>query len=149
MSNQQFVPQRPSDGSSDLRLTPQHASRDACSERFRFQHHKLDVYRAARRMARQCKVLYERVPRGYRSFADQLLRSAGQTQLLIAEGANRYTAGQKRQRFTEARGEAGEVAAAVELLMDLELIGAPEGAEVMELADRICAMLTQLIKRHR
>ena len=67
--------------------------------------------------------------------------------MLIGEGANRYTAGQKRQRFSEARGEAGEVAVVVELLMDLELVPVSEGDKALELADRVCAMLTKLISR--
>ena len=114
-----------------------------------FSHQRLDVYRVALEMARRSRELADRVPRGYRTFADQLLRSAGQTVLLIGEGANRYTAGQKRQRYTEARGESGEVAAAVELLATLRLIAQAEANEVMHLAGRVAAMLTRLIQRHR
>ena len=114
-----------------------------------FSHQKLDVYRVALEMARRSREIADRVPRGYRSFADQLLRAAGQTVLLIGEGANRYTAGQKRQRYTEARGEAGEVAAAVELLTTLRLAPQDETDEVMHLAGRVAAMLTRLIQRYR
>ena len=89
------------------------------------------------------------MPRGYRSFADQLLRAAGQTVLLIGEGANHYSVGQKRQRCTEARGETGEVASAVELLATLRLAPQGEAKEIMHLAGRVAAMLTRLIQRHR
>jgi four helix bundle protein len=113
-----------------------------------FPHHRLDVYRLALDMARLAKQLADRVPRGYRSFADHLLRAAGQTVLLIGEGANRYGAGQKRQRFTEARGECGETASAAELLSVLGLVPKDDAHQLMIIADRVGAMLTRLIKRH-
>ncbi len=86
-----------------------------------FPHQRLDVYRVALQLAQQSKGLADRIPRGYRSFADQLIRAAGSTVLLIGEGANRFSKGQKRQRYAEARGECGEVAAALELLVALGL----------------------------
>ena len=119
------------------------------TRRYPFSHERLDVYRVGLEMARVSRQLADRVPRGYRSFADQLLRAAGQTVLLIGEGANRYTTGQKRQRYSEARGEAGEVAAAVELLATLRLVPKPDADEVIHLAGRVAAMLTRLIQRHR
>jgi len=114
-----------------------------------FAHQKLHAYQVALEVARQSRALADRVPRGYRSFADQLLRAAGQTVLLIGEGANRYTAGQKRQRYTEARGESGEVAAAAELLATLRLAPHAEATTIIHLAGRVAAMLTRLIQRHR
>lgn len=119
------------------------------TRRYPFAHQRLDVHRVGLEMARKSCRLADRVPRGYRTFADQLLRAAGQTVLLIGEGANRYTAGQKRQRYTEARGEAGEVASAVELLATLRLVPQAEADEVIHLAGRVAAMLTRLIQRHR
>ena len=118
------------------------------TSQFRFAHHKLDAYRVAREMADRSQVIAERVPRGYRKWADQLLRSAGSTVGLVGEGANRYSAGQKRHKFTEARGEAGEVAAWVEQLHSCGMVGEAEALEVLALADRVCAMLTRLIRRH-
>ena len=110
-----------------------------------FNHHKLDCYRVALDMLRDAHVVTKRVPRGYRSFADQLLRAAGETVALIGEGANRFTKGQKRQRFTEARGEAGEVAVHVEALRVMELISELDAHRLLGQADRVCAMLTRLI----
>ena len=114
-----------------------------------FAHQKMDVFRVAMQMARESRELSDRVPRGYRSLADHLLRAAGQTVHLIGEGANRYTAGQKRQRYTEARGESGEVAAAAELLATLHLAPKAEADAIIALAGRVAAMLTRLIQRHR
>ena len=119
------------------------------AQTFPFPHTKLDVFRVALQMAAKAKALADRVPRGYRSFADQLIRAAGSTVLLIGEGANRFTAGAKRQRFSDARGEAGEVAAAAELLATLELVPTKEALEVIQLAGRVGAMLTRLLQRFR
>ncbi len=114
---------------------------------FPFPHTRLDVFRVALQMAAKAKELAERVPRGYRTFADQLIRAAGSTVLLIGEGANRFSTGQKRQRYSEARGECGEVAAAAELLATLKLVPAKEAQEVLQLAGRVGAMLTRLLQR--
>ena len=112
-----------------------------------FPHTQLDVFRVAIQLARAAKVAADRVPRGYRSFADQLLRAAGSTVLLIGEGANRYSVGAKRQRYSEARGECGEVAAAAELLRALGLLSEPEAETLLGLAGRVGAMLTRLLQR--
>ena len=115
--------------------------------KFPFPHKKLDVYNVALDMAVKTKDLAVHIPRGYRSFADQLLRAAGSTVLLIAEGANRYSAGSKRQRYSEARGECGEVAAAVELLDAMQLVPSQKAREILALAGRVGAMLSRLLSR--
>ena len=74
-------------------------------------------------------------------------RAASNTVLLIGEGANRFNPAGKCQRYSEARGEAGEVAAAAELC---ELNGwavAEQRQELLELAGRVGAMLTKLLRR--
>ena len=114
---------------------------------FSFPHNRLDVFRVALDMAVQARLVADRVPRGHRSLADQLLRSSGSTVLLIGEGANRYTAGSKRQRYSEAKGECGESAAAAELLAALKLAPVVECEALLTLAGRVAAMLTRLIKR--
>ncbi len=114
----------------------------------RFPHHRLAAYQFSLEVAAQAKDLSDKVPRGYRTVADQLLRAGTSTVLLIAEGANRYTAGHKRQRFMEARGECGEVAAAAELLTRLGLVPVDDALRLQATADRVAALLTGLIKRH-
>ena len=117
-------------------------------KRYQFSHHKLDVFRMALEVLRDVHDITRRIPRGYRSFADQLLRAAGETVALIGEGANRFTSGQKHQRFSEARGEAGEVAVHIETICAMKLIGEDEADEVLGKCNRVCAMLTRLIQRH-
>jgi four helix bundle protein len=129
-------------------MTPDARSIDVPTTTFgAFPHHKLDAYRVALDMAVVARRVADRVPRGFRSFADQLMRAAGSTVLLIGEGANRYGAAMKRQRYVEARGECGEVAAAAELCAALRLAPEAETAELIELAGRVAAMLTRLAQR--
>jgi len=123
-------------------------SLDPARGHYPFAHQRMDVFRVAAEMAVRSRQIADRVPRGYRTFADQLLRAAGNTVSLVGEGLNRYTAGQKRQRYTEARGECGEVAATLELLSVLRLAPKSETAPVIHLAGRVAAMLTRLIQRH-
>ena len=114
----------------------------------RFPHQHLLVYRLAVELAVQAKDLAGRVPRGYRRLADQLIRSGSGVALLIAEGANRESSPQRRQRYIEARGECGEAAATVEVLARMGLLRGDTPPRFTENADEIAAMLTALIRRH-
>ena len=117
-------------------------------QRPRFTHHRLDAYRVALDMAREAETLAARLSGRHRRVADQLGRAAIAVPLLIAEGANRRTSPQKRQRFTEARGECAEVASACEVAEHIGLLSYEDTVEVEVLADRVTAMLTRLIARH-
>ena len=114
-----------------------------------FPHERLDAYQVALRMAAAAKGVAAHIPRGHRSIADHLLRSASNAVLLLAEGANRRTAKEKRQRFVESRGECAEVAAAADLVVVLELVPSAEAHDLKHLAGRVSAMLTGLIGRQQ
>jgi len=112
-----------------------------------FPHHRLDAYHASLDLAEMALALARGIPRGHRGLADHLTRSATAMPLLIAEGANRTSAGLKRQRFEEANGECGEVAAVAELVDRLGLVRGDGPAVVLELAGRVAAMLHGLVAR--
>ena len=112
-----------------------------------FPHSRLEVYRVALETAAHAKSIADGIPRGHRSLADQLLRASAPVVLNISEGANRFTTGAKRQRYSEARGECGEVAATAELLSILDLAPANDCNNLITLTSRIAAMLTRLIQR--
>ncbi len=112
-----------------------------------FPHEKLDVYHVALAMAALARKIAERIPRGYRSLADHLLRAASNTVLLLATGANRRGAALKCQRFGESRGECGEVATAADLLQALAIGVQSDVEELRRLASRVSAMLTRLMAR--
>ncbi len=107
---------------------------------FPFPHQRLNAWRVALELVTQVKTLCERIPRGYRNVADHMLRAAVNTALLLAEGANRLTAGQKRQRFGEARGEVGEVAGGAQVAAALGLVPPPRpsGSSTRRAASRRC-----------
>ena len=112
-----------------------------------FPQHKLDAYNVAVEMAVHAKKISDAVPRGHRNLVDQLLRAATSVVLNIGEGANRTTPGAQRQRFSEARGEAGEVAAAAELLSVLNLDPGSLSEDLICCTGRVAAMLTGLIRK--
>lgn len=112
-----------------------------------FPHHKLDAWHVAVELAKAGRALAARIPTGDKDLAQQLKRSSTAAVLLIAEGAGRRTAGHKRARFSEARGECSETAAAAELAGVLGLVREDEAAEVVALAGRVAAMMTRLIQR--
>lgn len=115
---------------------------------YRFAHRKLVAWQVARELADRVRPVVLRLPRRYGKLAEQLLNAALATEALIAEGANRYTPAQKRQRFVEARGECGETASHLERLWRFRLIDEKEVTEMLALADRVCALCTGLIRRH-
>ena len=115
-------------------------------EAHEFTHRKLAAYRCALEMARQAKGIADGIPRGYRCFADQLLRSSGATVLLVAEGANRRSRGTKRQRYEEAQGECGESAGNVEMLSTIGLCKQPTADEFADIAGRTAALIAGLVR---
>ena len=114
----------------------------------RFAHHKLHVWHYAKELAICGRQLAVTIPRGDRDLADQLKRAATGPALLIGEGANRLNDGEKRQRFNEARAEACEAAVAAELLTALGLVDTAKAAELIQVADKVAAMLTGLIRKY-
>ncbi len=96
------------------------------TQQFQFAHHRLEVYRLALDQVEAVHAVGRGILRGYKNTADQMLRAAGSTVGLIGEGANRFSKGQKRQRFTEARGEAGEVAVHVEAGYRMRIVDVPQ-----------------------
>ena len=120
---------------------------DSSSTAGAFPHEKLDAYHVALEMAALARRLAEAIPRGHRNVADHLLRAASNTVLLLAEGANRRGAGEKRQRFAESRGECAEVGAAGDLLLAFQIASRTEADALKELASRVSAMLTRLMAR--
>ncbi len=117
------------------------------NDRPSFPQHRLDVYRVAVVLARKTREAAKTIPRGDRPLADQMKRAATSTVLLIAEGANRRSPGDKRHRYSLARGECGELASAVELARAYDLFDGEQATELLELAGRANAMLLRLEQR--
>ena len=112
-----------------------------------FPHHRLAAYTQALDALVLAKTLADGVPRGYRSFADQLLRATGSVVLNTCEGENARTAGEKRQAFGVARKEAGEAAGAAEALARMGLAPEEDARQLIHLLDRVAAKLRGLMNR--
>lgn len=93
--------------------------------------------------------LLTNLPRGFGEDASQLRRSSGAVPKLIAEGANRWAAGDKRRRFEEAEGEIGETAAGLEDLAGLGVLDTTKVAEAIAVWARCRATVLGLLRRVR
>lgn len=112
---------------------------------YTFPHHNLRLYPIALDLAVDCHLLAKSLPRGNASLADQLRRASQAIPLLVAEGVNRRTGKQERQRYVEAQGEAGEVAAALELVARLQLANPNDISRCWDGVTSVHAMLSKLV----
>lgn len=120
-------------------------SYDNDGPRFGFAHRRLDCYRIAVELAVAARALARQLSADEKKLSDQLTRATIAVPLLVAEGANRRHPREKRQRFNEALGECGEVAAACELIAAFGLAPPHECENIVRLAERTSAMLCALI----
>lgn len=108
-----------------------------------FDHHRLDAFKVARQALVRADVLSRKLPRGYMLLGDHLRRSVLSAYLNVAEASGR--SGMDRMaRFRCARGEANEAAAAAEAVGLLGLATDAEIQPLLQLLNRMCAMLTRL-----
>ena len=114
-----------------------------------FPHQRLDAWRLSREARRLTFALLTTLPKGFGDDARQLRRSSGAVPKLIAEGANRWSAGDKRRRFEEAEGEIGETASGLEDLADLGVLDETEVVEAVLLWARCRATVLGLLRRVR
>ena len=112
-----------------------------------FPHHRLVAYQVALSAIADVVRLTERIPRGHRSIADQMKRSSTSIVANIAEGANRRGPAESRQRFVQARGEAGETEAWLEILVELRIVDVADVLEAARKLNRVAALLTGLIQK--
>ena len=77
---------------------------------------------------------------------DEALRSAKSASLNTAEGAGRVSRPDKARSFAIARAEAGEAAAAVEIAASCGDASPAAAARVNQVAHRLVALLTGLIR---
>jgi len=115
--------------------------------RSRFAHERLDAYR----VAFQLFVGVEQIvlPKGYADLRDQLRRATAAIVRHIAEAANRTHPRDRAARFIVAQGECGECAAVLEMAQALHLAPAARLLALRQMAGRVGAMLTGLIRRQQ
>ena len=111
-----------------------------------FDHEKLDVYR----LGLEFLVLAERVihslPKGRSHLADQLTRASLSIVLNVAEGAGKFSKGDKRRYYLAARGSATESAALLDVYFQLKLAEEVDHRDGKLMLERIVAMLVKLAR---
>ena len=78
--------------------------------------------------------------------ADQLERASTSIVLNIAEGAGKFSPGDKRRYYLSAAGSATECAAAMDILLRLQLVERDVHQTGKALLERVVSMLVKLAK---
>ena len=111
-----------------------------------FHHERLDAYQLAVEWLVIADGIVQGLARGRSHLADQLTRAATSIVLNIAEGAGKYSKGDKRRYYLSAAGSTTECAAICDACLRLELIPSARHKDSKELLERIMAMLVKLAK---
>jgi four helix bundle protein len=107
--------------------------------------HKLDVYRCALELYRQIGAIVARFPHGEAELRSQMKRASRSVPHNIGEGVGKR--GKARAASYEiALGEAKELIVALDCVEIDQLAKAAEIVAAQDLADRVSAMLTKLIR---
>ena len=108
--------------------------------------HKLDVYRCSLELYRGVRRIVALFPRGEADFRQQMRRASRSVPFNIGEGVGKR--GKARAAsYGIALGEAKELIVALDCVEIDELAPVKDVTEAQELADRVSAMLTKLIRR--
>lgn len=105
---------------------------------------RLDVYRSSIAFFALCAPLFDCVPRGFATLADQLRRASMSIPLNIAEAAGRTGRDDKARTYAIARGSAMECAAILDVYKTIGSIERETYQRGTELLARVVAMLTRL-----
>ncbi len=127
--------------------TPSLPHRHAAMPATRFEFEKLQVHARSLDLLGLVREVCAQLPRGCADLRDQALRSARSVHLNIAEGAGKYRPGAKAERYVTARASANECAAALTEIRLFDLADRKKVDEALVMADRVCAMLTALLRR--
>jgi four helix bundle protein len=111
-----------------------------------FAHERLEVYQVALDFFDLADEVIEQLPRGRGHLADQLTRASLSIVNNIAEGAGKFSKGDKRRYYLSAMGSSTESAAMLDVCLRRKLITEETHRKGKQLLDRIVAMLTKLSK---
>ena len=109
----------------------------------RTDHERLDVYQLALDFFDLADEIVEHLPRGRGHLADQLTRASLSIVNNIAEGAGKFSKGDKRRYYLAAMGSSTESAAMLDVCLRRKLL-TTDAHERGHLLDRIVAMLVKL-----
>jgi len=107
--------------------------------------HRLDVYRCSLELYRRVSRIVDQFPRGEADLRSQMKRAGRSVPFNIGEGVGKR--GRPRAAAYEvALGEAKELIVALDCVEIDQLAPIDEILAAQDLADRVCAMLTKLIR---
>jgi four helix bundle protein len=108
----------------------------------------LIVYGVARELSREINRITKKVrARRYRrDLLDQVFRATASIPLNICEGSGETSVGRKAYFYRIARGSATELSAALDHMVDMELLAEGDTVVAKELIVRIVSMLFKLTK---
>jgi four helix bundle protein len=109
-------------------------------------HERLDVYRVALDFLVLAEGVLQALPKGRSHLADQLTRASVSIVLNIAEGAGKFSKGDKRRYYLAARGSATESAALLDIYLRLHLTDDDQHRSGKETLERIVSMLVRLAR---
>jgi four helix bundle protein len=110
--------------------------------------YKLDAYRCALELHRAIMTMTENFPRGEADLKSQMRRSSRSIPFNIGEGVGKQGAA-RAAAYEIALGEDKELLVALDCVAIGQLAPAQEILPAQELADRMAAMLTKMIRRAR
>ncbi len=111
-----------------------------------FDHEQLDVYRLGLDFLVLAERVIQALPKGRSHLADQLTRASVSIVLNVAEGAGKFSKGDKRRYDLAARGSATESAALLDVYLRLALTTEGEHRAGKQMLERIVAMLVKLAR---
>jgi four helix bundle protein len=111
-------------------------------------HERLDVYKLARELTREVHRLMKksRFRREDAPIVDQVNRSTASIPLNIAEGSGEGSPGRKAYFYRIARGSATELSAALDHMVDKDMLNEEDTATAKGLIVRIVSMLFKLTR---
>jgi len=111
-----------------------------------FDHERLEVYQVALEFFDFADEIIESLPRGRGYLTDQLARASLSIVNNIAEGAGKFSIGDKRRYYLIAPGSSTECAAMLDVCLRRKLISEEPHQLGKRLLDRIVSMLIKLSK---
>ena len=111
-----------------------------------FEHEKLQVYALSRELNREICRLTKVAGRGHHDHLDQLVRAGSSIPRNIAEGSGEWSPKEKAKFYRYAKRSATEGAAALDVLIDYEMLRDEDTVAAKDLIARIIPMLVKLIQ---
>jgi four helix bundle protein len=107
-------------------------------------HEKLDVYKVSRELSREICRLRKKVKPGRADLVDQVLRATSSVPLNISEGCGERKPGRRAYFFRISRASATELSAALDHMVDMELLKEDDTKHAKTLIVRIVSMLMKM-----